>query len=119
MVNHSNQLDGKTIRVYNGQCVMDALAASQKNKITEDELLEQFTASTDASRDHIENELKRILHDGVACGFIVKTGNEYAIPTLENLYEADCDESEGDESDGDEKKKDGSKLGSYSYSRYS
>ncbi|XP_037033362.1 uncharacterized protein LOC119072274 [Bradysia coprophila] len=98
MYNHLNKLDEDTIRVRNEHSVMDAIA-SQNNQITEDELFEQFIMSTDAPRDLIEYELKQILHNGLVGGFIAKTGNKYAIPTLENMYTADCDDSKGDERD--------------------
>ncbi|KAG4073078.1 hypothetical protein HA402_009497 [Bradysia odoriphaga] len=105
MFNHFNKLDENTVRVRNGHSVMNAIA-SQNNQITEDELLDQFITSTDAPRDLIEDELKEILHNGVVGGFIVKTGNVYAIPTFENTYAADCDDSEGDESKDDEREGD-------------
>lgn len=95
MVNHSNKFEEETIGTFNGQCVMKALAL-QKNKITEEELLEQFITLTDEPHDLVEYELKRILYTGVATGFIAKTGNRYALPSLENRYEADCDESKDD-----------------------
>ncbi|XP_037039387.1 uncharacterized protein LOC119076626 [Bradysia coprophila] len=106
MFNHSIILDEDTIRVRNGHCVMDAIA-SQNNQITEDELFDQFITSTDASRDIIEDELRQILHNGMVGGFIVKTGNKYAIPTLQNTYATDCDDGEGDDSKDDVREGDG------------
>lgn len=97
MDNRWNRRDEETIGMLNGHCVMNALA-SQKNEITEDELLERFIKSTDELEDLVENELKRILCSGVASGFILKTGSRYALPSLENVYEADCDEG-GDTKD--------------------
>lgn len=94
MIIYCNKLDDETIGILNGKSVITALA-SQKNKISEDELLEYFITSADEP-DLVENELKQILNNGVAGGFIVKTGNKYALPSLENIYEADCDDESKD-----------------------
>lgn len=91
MVDYWNEYDEETIGMLNGYCVMNALA-SQKSKITEDELLERFITSDGQPHDLVECELKRILYNGVIGGFIVKTGNRYSLPNQENIYEVDCDE---------------------------
>lgn len=97
---HWNKLNEETIGMHNGHCVINALA-TQKNEITEDELLERFITSTDEPADLVEYELKRILYNGLANGFIVKIGNnKYGLPSFKNIYEADCDESEGSKPSG-------------------
>lgn len=92
MFDYSNQIDEQTTEMLNGRCVINILA-SKKRKITEKQILDEFISSTDVPQDLVENELKRILHNGVTSGFIVKTGNRYALAGLEKMYEADCDDN--------------------------
>lgn len=96
MSNQYNELDDETIGKLNGRCVMEVFA-SLRNEITENELLEHFFASTDDEYNLVEDELKRILNSGVVSGFIVKSDNGYALPSLETMYELDCDEDDDDE----------------------
>lgn len=86
------------IGMLNGRCVTNALAIKRK-ETTKNELLQSFIASTDEPQDLVEDELTRILDIGVTDGFIVKLGNKYALPSLENIFEADYDDTNDSESE--------------------
>lgn len=87
----------------NGRCVLNALALL-KNEVTADELLNCFIASTDEPHNVVRQELQETLNKGVAHGFIVRNGDKYALPSLQNVHEADvegCDDGE-ESSDSDD-----------------
>lgn len=81
------------INKYNGQYVMATLRLL-RSKATENELLRQIV-STVPGQPHklVEQELRRILNNGVANGFVIKSGNEYLlpIPQLYSAYQIDSD----------------------------
>lgn len=82
--------ENQQIEMLNGQCVMQALAFLQR-AVTEEDLMKCFNVSSHESLNLVQEELKGILDKGVDLGFIVKSGNEYALPST--TYEADGDES--------------------------
>lgn len=77
------------IVLLNGRCVLNALVLS-KNGVTEDELLDCFIDSTHQPHKVLQ-ELQQILNKGVVHGFIVRNGDKYALPSLQNMHEADAD----------------------------
>lgn len=77
--------------MHNGQCVMTALV--QNGATSQKDLLANFAECTDEPIDQIKHELKHVLTNGIAGGFILKKGNKYAIPGSESAYETDADKS--------------------------
>ncbi|XP_037051199.1 uncharacterized protein LOC119085063 [Bradysia coprophila] len=77
------------IAMNNARCVMSAIA--QNGSITHNDLLASFAQCTEEPIDQIKHELKHVLSNGVAGGFIVKKGNKYEIPGYDSLYETDAD----------------------------
>lgn len=80
------------IEMRNRQCVLNALVFL-KNEVTADELLDCFIASNHEPHNVVRQELKRILRNGVVNGYIERNGNKYALPSLQTMYETDCDDA--------------------------
>lgn len=100
MDNHSNKFEEEEINILNGHCVIDALA--NVTNVTENKLLKCFATSSAESHNLVQQELKRILDSGVSNGFIVKKGNKYELPRVENAYQVDADGGDEDEENNDD-----------------
>lgn len=88
MENNSNEISEKEITKLNGSSVMSALAFL-KTEATENEIFGCFQASNDELENRVQQEVKHILEFGVINGFIVRNGDKYALPGLENRFQID------------------------------
>lgn len=82
--------DEKEINMYNGHYVIATLSYLD-NKASENELLKHILSTTAEPHNLVEQELRRILNNGVRNGFIIKIGNEYLLPTVQDDYQLDSD----------------------------
>lgn len=96
MTDHLDNVDEENVVMLNGRSVMNALAYLN-SEVTENELLKLFIGSNREPRDLVQQEIKRVLDDGVINGFIGRNGNKYGISSsMENLYQVDGDDSDED-----------------------
>lgn len=95
----SDEDEMQEIRRLNGQTVISALE-SMKNNATEREVSNYIIHQTGQPNNLVIEEVKRVLHKGISNGFIVKIGNNYTVPSLEDIYHMDTGEDfEDEESD--------------------
>lgn len=106
LIVNGNQHEEDKIKRLNGQCVFNALA-SKRRAMTNEELRKCFNSSTTV--DNAERELDRILAVGVENGFIEKTCNKYALPSLRNELVTDGDD-DGWDDDSDIMEENGADL---------
>lgn len=92
---HWNEDEIQEIIKLNGRAIIGVLA-NIKNNATAAEVSDYIINHTGLTRhtDLVNQEVKRVLDNGVRDGFMVKVGNKYALPSLEDVYQLDADEGE-------------------------
>lgn len=93
-----NEDEIQEITKLNGRAVAGVLASMENNATAAEvsDFIINRTGLTDQT-DLVHQEVRRVLDNGVRDGFMVKVGNNYATPSLQDIYHLDDDVGEEEE----------------------